>query len=126
MHADVYQSVGSKDSADPAVESDILMVRSVLFVKEQAHGIALNTKTRLHADKDIAKSDTSDKKLVRFDRGYLSGETAPASFNALAFPVAGDAVELFTVYGKALLFVRLYFVIGGLVEHGKQGFRRFR
>ena len=123
MHADVYKCVGSEHSADPAVEGDILMMRSVLLVEKQAHRITLNAKTRLNADKDIAKRYAADKKSVRFNWSNVAGKSAPAPFNALALPDTGDAVEELSVNGKAILFMCLNFVIRSLVKHAKQRFR---
>ena len=126
VHADVHQSVCPENAAYPAVERDILMVRRVLLVEEQTHRVTLYAKARLNADKDIAQRDAADKEPVGLDRGNLSGEPVPATFNPLAFPTAGERVVHLAVNGKIVLLMRLNFVIGSTIEHGKQLFRRFR
>ena len=62
------------------------MVRGVLFVEKETHGVTLYAKARLNADKDIAKGDAADKELVGLDRGNVAREAAPAAFNAFALP----------------------------------------
>lgn len=55
MHAEVQDGVGTKLVGQPMVEGCILRMGCEIPLKQQAHGIALNAQSRLHAYPHIAQ-----------------------------------------------------------------------